>query len=230
MGSELSVSGGIAIPSSSTALMTNPAGLVLGKKKRVVVQAAANDIWSETAYRVGAMNSNESYSFAVLVDHDSYFSSARTGARYGLAVGTEKMSFGFSGYSILRNGSGSYFNLGLLLNPGEELSFGAVMKGLGSGYNEFGLGATFAAGKGFAIVLDGVANSDFSQKSIKPGIKVGTQSAALSVSYGTDYTQSFDYYWTFAGSTQIDKSVLLEFYYNYGSYLYNYAMSCSVSF
>jgi hypothetical protein len=168
-------------------------------------------------------------------EYSNVYSPSSTAVRYGFAIGSEKVSFGFAGITAFDGyKNGSDFNIGFLLNPAEVFSLGATLMRLSGGPNEVGLGASFAAGKGFALICDTTIHltdwSGYARVALKPGIKVGTKDAAIALTYGTDYSEQIDKDVGISVSATLGTSSLIEGYYNHGGEHYNYGVSLGMGF
>jgi hypothetical protein len=213
--SSLEVGGGISMPATSSAVLSNPAGMV-GAHTALVVHAAASEVWDNGTYRGGLQTGGSSYGVAAGVENNSRGSgSSSTNAYYGFAVGSHEFSLGVAGKTGVSNSSGSTFNAGILVGVIPMVQLGFTAMSLNGGVDEWGFGAAFKFGNGIALVLDGAASSGFKKIEMKPAIKVGEGPAALTIGYATGARQEFNDGFAAGGSYQF-ANCSLEVQYNAG--------------
>jgi hypothetical protein len=217
----LQVSGGIAAPATSTAVLTNPAGLV-SASTAVVVQGAAPDFWDDGTYRAGAQTGGASFGVAGGIEDRDQAQNNPILAYYGVAVGTPTFSLGVAGKTGLVNSSGSTFNVGTLFSVGSETRVGLTARGIDNGVNEWGAGVDFKLGQGADLVFDAAADQNLHNPQVKPGLKVGSNEAALTISYGTGAREEFADGFSAGASFQFASRSTLEIQYNAGGDLSKY--------
>ncbi len=229
--SPLHVSGGIAMPATSTSVHSNPAGIIAAPTA-LVLSAGAPEIWERGTYRAGLQTSGSSFGVAGGIEgnergnnsgNNTSSSSSSFGvlAYYGLAVGTDAFTFGLAGRTGISNSSGSTFNAGMHFGVGSSAQVGITAMGLNDGVNEWGAGVALGVSQGFDFIVDAAADSDLDGLQIKPGIKVAGGPAALTLSYGTGSRRQFSEDFTAGASFQFAASTL-ELQYNAGGALSNY--------
>lgn len=219
--SPLRVSGGIAMPATSTAVFTNPAGMVAASTS-LVLEAGAPEFWDSGTYRAGLQTGGPSFGLAVGVEDRDRTRNDSVLAYYGLAVGVPTFSLGLGGRTGLSNSSGTSLHAGALFNMGSTAHIGLTARGLDDGVSEWGAGVGFEVGSGVDLVIDAAADDDLKNPEVKPGIKVTGGPAALTLSYGTDSRQQFADGFTAGGSFQFSGGNLLEVQYNAGGELSKY--------
>ncbi len=225
----LHVGGGIAMPSTTTAVFTNPAGLV-GASTAGVLQAGAREVWENGTYRAGVQTGSPLFGVAAGLEHIDLPRDDANFLYYGAAVGVPILSFGLNAATGITNADGTRVNAGVLFNPGPLGKFGLTARGLDDGVDEWGLGGAFDIAPGIALVLDLASDSDFDGIEAKPGIKVGVSPIALTLSYGTGSREQFADDLTFGGSFQFSSANTLEFQYNAGGDLSKYFLAASFGF
>jgi hypothetical protein len=220
----LQVSGGIAMPATSSAVFTNPAGL-LGASTAVVLQAAAPDFWDNGTYRAGMQTGGASYGVAGGIEDRDLGNNDPLYGYYGLAVGTQAFSLGLAGRTGVVNSSGTTLNAGTLFSVGSSAKIGITARDINNGVSEWGAGVAFGVGQGVDLVFDSAADENLKNIEVKPGIKVGSQQAALTISYGTGAREEFADGFTAGASFQFASKTILEIQYNAGGDLSKYYAS-----
>lgn len=187
----LHVAGGISSPSTSNSVHTNPAGMA-DAQRALVFQAGAPSILNNGIYRAGGQTGNNNFGAAAGLELADHTASSSLALYYGLAIKIPTLSFGLSGRTGLSSSAnGSTFNLGAIFDLGSIARIGATAWGLQNGINEWGLGVALPLFSGIEFIADMAADSDFSGIELKPGLKVGNDNAALSISYGTGARSQF---------------------------------------
>lgn len=212
---QLSVSGGIASPSFSSAVFQNPAGLTYNSKLRGTIQAKLNDPFT---LHGGILAGNGDFGAAAGLSHAFKKNDDSTSAFYGLGVGASKFALGVAGFTNLST-SDSHFNAGLMIGPTEPMTLGITAIGIDDGVNEWGLGFAYRFQGLSGFILDTTIDEDFDHVSFQPGIIVGNPKAALTISYGfstEDHLHSHQLSDGLAvgGSLQLGSSVSWQLYYN----------------
>ena len=231
----LHVSGGIAMPASSTAVHSNPAGIITAPTA-VVLQAGAPKIWDNGTYRAGLQTNGSSWGVAGGIEDQTFgnnngnnnSNSSSLLAYYGMAVGTESFTLGLAGRTGISNSSGTALNVGLLFGVGSSARVGMTAWGINSGAYEWGAGAAFGVGQGFDLVLDAAADSNLANLQIKPGVKVSGSQAALTLSYGTGARAQFADGFTAGASFIFASNNTLELQYNAGGALSKYFAALTI--
>ena len=225
----LHVSGGIAMPSTTTAVHTNPAGMV-GASTAAVLQAGAREVWENGTYRAGFLTGSPLFGVAAGIEHVDYTRDDVNSLYYGAAVGVPMLSFGVGAVTGITNSDGTRVSAGVLFNPGPLGKFGLTARGLDDGVDEWGLGAAFGLAPGISFVFDMAADSDLNGLEVKPGLKVGVSPIALTLSYGTGNREQFSDDLTLGGSFQFSSANTIEVQYNAGGSLSKYFVVASFGF
>jgi hypothetical protein len=212
------------MPSNSSAVFTNPAGLV-GASTSVNLQAAAPDFWDNGTYRAGVQTGSTSYGVAGGLEEQDVGQNNPLYGYYGLAVGTQGFTLGVAGRTGIVNSSGTSLNVGTLISLGSSTRLGVTAIGVDHSVTEWGAGLAYAAGQGVDLVFDAAADNNLKNLEAKPGIKVGNQQAALTISYGTGAREEFADGFTAGGSFQFASRSILEIQYNAGGELSKYFAS-----
>jgi hypothetical protein len=211
----LQVSGGIAMPAGSTAVLTNPAGLVTASTG-AVLQAGAPDFWDNGTYRAGLQTGGPSFGIAGGIEDTDQGQNNPLRAYYGVAVGTQNFSLGIAGKTGLSNSSGTSINVGTLFSVGSSTEIGVTARDVNNSVSEWGAGFAFGVNPGIDLVLDAAADSNLKNLEVKPGLKVGSPQAALTISYGTGAREEFADGFTAGASFQFASRSTLEIQYNAG--------------
>ena len=225
----LHVSGGISMPSSSTAVHTNAAGLT-SAQTAAVFQAGAPEVWSNGTYRFGMQTGGPSFGVAAGLEHRDRSANDPTLVYYGLAVGVPAFSLGIAGITGISNSDGSSFNAGVLFPVGTSAQIGITSRGSNDGVNEWGAGISAGVANGVDLIFDAASDEDLDNIEIKPGLKVGSGGAALSISYGTGPREQFADDFTAGASFILASGSVLEFHYNAGGSLSKYYAGLQLGF
>jgi hypothetical protein len=137
---------------------------------------------------------------------------------------------GLAGKTGISHGHGSTLNAGLLFSAGSSAQIGLTARGLNDGVNEFGAGVAFKVNSDVAIIVDSAVDEKFKNPELKPGIKVGSGPAALTLSYGTGAKEEFADGFTAGASFQFASSNVLEIQYNAGGELSKYFAAFTLGF
>jgi hypothetical protein len=225
----LHVSGGISMPSTATSVFTNPAGLV-GAHTALELQAGAPEVWNNGTYRAGLQTGGSNFGVAAGIEDQDRGNNSPLNAYYGLGVGGPGFSLGLAGKTGISHGHGSTLNAGLLFSAGSSAQIGLTARGLNDGVNEFGAGVAFKVNSDVAIIVDSAVDEKFKNPELKPGIKVGSGPAALTLSYGTGAKEEFADGFTAGASFQFASSNVLEIQYNAGGELSKYFAAFTLGF
>ncbi len=234
MGSGVAVSGSIAMPSSTTAVYTNPAGLIGNPGARLSLQGGSDKPMNDPTYRALILGGNGMFGAAAGVKYQINDGSAddKGYGVYGLAVNISPLALtlGVAGVSGIKNAVGSTLNAGLLFRPTSMVTIGGTAMGLKNGVDSIGLGMGIELMSGFDLVADSAFNSKFKNGEFKPGLRLQNSFAGLSVSYGTGATDQFAKDISAAAYIKVSSNSEFEFEYNHGGDLPKYFASLSFGF
>lgn len=186
--SNLSVSGGIALPSAQTAVHTNPAGLVDQRGVKISAQAGANEVWDQPqTYRAQLGAGVGIVGVAAGLDYVNRAGENDKAAFYGLGVNVSplKLTLGVSGTKELNGAKNSDYNAGLFFDPSGKLRLAMTARGLDGDVDEYGLGLAFELISGVALTIDAAVDGDWKDNDLKPGLYIGNRFAGATISYGT---------------------------------------------
>lgn len=232
-GGGVAAGGSIALPGDNTAVLTNPAGIAMNRNAKLSLQSGADEIFRDPVFRGGLVMGNGTIGAAALFDYRSHESRSDTSsAVYGLALHSEflGLSIGGSGRTGIQGSSSTDYNVGLLFAPSSYLQLGATAIGMQGQIDEYGVGVAFGLVPGLDVVVDSGMNKEFKDQELKPGLRIGTASAGLSVSYGTGERRQFakdvgaNAYLRFGAGSEF------ELYYNHGGELPKYYAALSLGF
>ncbi|MBC7386063.1 MAG: hypothetical protein H7301_07890 [Cryobacterium sp.] len=232
-GTNVPVSGGIAMPGSTTATFTNPAGLVGNHSERLSAQAGSTHPMDNPNYRALALVGNGMFGASGGVDYYVPDNGPSQGdAVYGLAVDVSALdlALGVSGRSGIKGSKGTDFNAGLLFAPMQYFTIGATAFGLKGNVDSYGLGVGLNLAPGVDLVGDSVFDTHFKNPEFKPGIKFSNADAGLSVSYGTGATEQFAKNVSAAAYFRVGMNSEIDFEYNHGGDLSKYYAALSFGF
>jgi hypothetical protein len=224
----LQVSGGIAMPASATAVFSNPAGLVAAPTA-LELQAGAPEVWDHGTYRAGLQTGGSSYGAAAGMQLTDQSSSDPLYTYYGLAVGVPAFSLGIGGKTGVSNASGTTLNAGALFSVGSSAKVGLTARDIDHSVSEWGAGVAFEVTSGVHFVVDSAIDHNFKNPEIKPGLKVGNETAALTISYGTGAREEFADGFSAGGCYRFSGGNLLEIQYNAGGDLSKYFAALTVA-
>lgn len=208
--------GGIVEPAFSTALLTNPAGLIANSHGLSFTGQAGSNLSSPagTSGAGGLLYAQPSYGIgAGLRDL-----AGNTSAFYGMAaeVSSIQTSFGISGYTGISPSGGTSFNAGIRSSLSPNLKVALESYGLGT-FSAWGGGISYQAFPGFHFLSDFACNGSFGGWEAQPGIRVGNETAALSMSYGISSNASpgiLSSGFAAGAGLKLSQSVVLQAYYN----------------
>jgi hypothetical protein len=234
MGAGVAVSGSIAMPSSTTTVYTNPAGLVGNSGARLSLQGGSDKPMDNPTYRALILAGNGIFGAGAGVKYLINNGSADDlgYAVYGMAVNLSPLglTLGVAGSSGIKNAQGTSVNAGLLFRPTSMVTVGATAMGLKDGVDSIGLGMALELLSGFDLVADSAFNSKFKNGEFKPGLRLQNSFAGLSVSYGTGATVQFAKNVSAAAFLKVSSNSEFEFEYNHGGDLPKYFASLSFGF
>ena len=191
----LSIAGGIAGPTYSTAVLQNPAGIVNTPGVAVIGQTSLDSSGSQAVYSGGLSYGDKLLGVTAGARMPSN-SSDGTSMYYGIALGgAHSLSMGLSGISQLKSGGTSQYNFGVSseLDP---FTFGLTVHNLGGDSPEMGAGIRFDFEKLVSLVVDASYSPSLSHSQIQPGFAIGDGSVNFTLSYGFG-----------SGSTQLSSGV-----------------------
>jgi hypothetical protein len=214
----ISVSGGIAMPSYTTAPASNPAAAVSPPGTIAVVQAGSNSALSSIQLRGGLAFGNGSVGIAAGGTYTT--TNTAEGAYFALGFGLESIhtQLGFSGTIGISPSTGSNFNAGLLFMPTSAWSLGLTAIGLANsgGIGELGAGLGLHLSPNVSFIVDAAFSNSLTYLAVQPGLKVGTDNAAITISYGSGSgsSQLANSALAAGGALKFANRLLWEIYYN----------------
>ncbi len=219
----VSVSGGIAEPSTTTAVFQNPAGLA--EIKRTALNTHA--FFPESAFKDGEYGGGILYGkgsgFGLTAGATYAPTPSASRAYYGLAVASQALhlSLGAAGFTPISPSGDSTFNLGVSIEPSPGVRLAATARDVSSGPDEYGVGLAVSASNDVDLVGDATFDGDYKRPAVSPGIRVGSQQAALTVSYGFRLDSKTSFHSeeiregvALAGGIRLGTSANLQVYYN----------------
>jgi len=217
MPKDILVSGGVAIPSYTTAVHTNPAGIATQSDLHLSLQAGAEDLNDIPLYRGQLGYGNRIFGLAVgLEQADSGHTNQQT-AFYGLGVSLPLgLTLGVSGQSPVDGGESDY-NAGMFLEPTQQVRLAFSAQSLKNGADVYGLGLGLELSQGVVILVDGAFDPHFKENVLKPGLVLSNRFAGMSFSYGLDSSLLFSDGFTAGIFMKPGLRSNLEFYYNQGA-------------
>ena len=228
------VSGSIAMPGSTTAVYTNPAGMVGTPGARLSLQGGSDKPMDNPTYRGLILAGNGSFGAAAGVKYQINDGSADDVgyAVYGLAVNISALDFtmGVAGKSGIKTATGSEYNAGVLVRPTSMITVGGTAMGVRDGVDSIGVGMGLELTSGVELVADSAFDQKFKNGEFKPGLRLANSNAGLSVSYGTGATAQFAKDFSAAAYLKFSSNSELEFEYNHGGDLPKYFASLSFGF
>lgn len=228
------VSGSIAMPSSTTATFTNPAGLVDNNGAKLSLQAGTPDPMNDPNYRALAIAGLGAFGASAGVDYSMPSGAADDSgwAVYGLAVNISALDFtlGVSGRTGIKTAEGTDFHVGALVKPTKFVTVGAVARNVSGEPDDYGVGFGFELLGGVDLVADAAFNDEFKNGEFKPGLKLSNPFAGLSLSYGTGNTAFFAKDFSAAAFLRVGSNSELEISYNHGGELSKYYAALSFGF
>lgn len=185
----ISTSAGISTPGSVTAVFENPAAIALSDKTRVadfyglLPNSGLEDPGFGLQLLPGSIVRDVGLSLGV---RHTTAGQGVTSAHYGLGflISGLQAAFGISGETPISPSGSTTFNAGALLNARGPVRVGVTAFGLTGGIDEYGGGISADVASGVTLTADATVNDDFKNAAVAPGIRIGNQSASLSVAYG----------------------------------------------
>ena len=219
------------MPAVTSAVHSNPAGLP-GASTALVLNAGAPEIWKDGTYRAGLQTGNESFGVAGGLEKSVFGGDGHDPlvAYYGAGVRVQSLALGVAARTALSDGHGTRVNAGALFSATPAIDLGLTARGISGGVDEWGGGVRFGVSNGVDLVLDAAANSDLNGVEVKPGLKVGNESAAVTISYATGAREEFADGFSAGAGFRVGTASLLEFQYNAGGAFSKYFVSLAVSF
>ncbi|MBS1962878.1 MAG: hypothetical protein JST04_11720 [Bdellovibrionales bacterium] len=228
------VSGSIAMPGSTTATYTNPAGLVGSPGARLSLQGGSDKPMDDPTYRALVLAGNGTFGASAGVKYHMYDGSRDDEgyAVYGLAVNVAPLDFtmGVAGHTGIKSAQGSDFNAGILFRPTSMVAVGATAMGIKDQVDSYGVGVGLNLVSGVDLVADSAFDGKFKNGEFKPGLRLANDFAGLSVSYGTGSTAQFAKDFSAAAYLKVGANSEFEFEYNHGGDLPKYFASLLFGF
>lgn len=233
MDTNFAAGGSIVSPGASTAVFTNPAGLVGNRNVRLSLQGGSPDPMKDPTYRGLLLAGNGMFGAAAGVDYFKPDAGDDQGwAVYGLGIDIASIgvSLGISGYTGIKTVEGTNFNAGLLIRPTQFVSLGATAMNLKDGANSYGVGVGIELLRGIDLIADAAFDDEFKNGEIKPALKLSNAFAGIAFSYGTGDTDQFAKDFGAGAYLRIGANSELEFQYNHGGDLPDYYAALSFGF
>ena len=185
----ISTSAGISTPGLITAVFENPAAIAQSGRVRaadfygLLPNAGFDDPGFGLQVLPGPIVRDVGISLGV---RHLTQSAGTTSAHYGLGFEISGLhaAFGFSGETPISPYGSSTFNAGVLFNAQGQVRVGVTAISVTGGVDEFGGGIGADVAQGVSLVADAIVDDDFNNAAIAPGIRIGNNSASLSVAYG----------------------------------------------
>jgi hypothetical protein len=183
----LSVGGGIASPSKTSALVENPAGLSLNETTRILgVLGSGDDSFSPVDYGGGAFFGNGSVGAAGEIER---VGGATTDLDLGMGVlipGID-MSFGAAvQHDLSGGGNGWTTNLGAILNTKGKWRIGAEVQNVFNGPGGYGAGFATDLSPDATFATDASVDQNFHGLHVKPALQVDVKVFQLVFGYGIE--------------------------------------------
>lgn len=181
----LTNSEGISKPGVSTAIMENPAGLVLTKRTKVVGFAASEDKdFNPKTVGGGFITGADSTGLGLLYSKADSVSDGQLALGVGGGMKDVDVSFGATGYADtkLKNKN---VDVGILINGRRgDISFGFTGYRLAGGADKLGTGISYRIDREATLTVDVTGNKSFNGKIVKPSLAVISNPIHLSIGYG----------------------------------------------
>ncbi len=217
MPKDILVSGGVTIPSYTTAVHTNPAGIASKSDAHLSLQAGAEDLNHIPLYRGQLGYGNRVFGLAAGVEQADSGGTNEQSAFYGLGLSLPLgLTLGVSGRSPVEGGTTDY-NAGAFLEPTDQIRLAFSAKNLNNGADIYGLGLGLELSSGVVILVDGAFDPHFKENVLKPGIVLSNRFAGMSFSYGLDDSILFSKGFTAGIFMKAGLTSNLEFYFNQGA-------------
>jgi hypothetical protein len=228
------VAGSIVMPGTTTAVYTNPAGLVGGTTLRLSLQAGSDEPMEDPNARALVIGGAEWFGAAAGVDYRlrDGNSSDYGYIVYGMGVliSPLDLTFGLAGWKGVQHVSNTDLNAGLIFRPTPGITLGGTVMGLSDQIDSIGAGIGLEIMSGIDFVVDSAFNRELKSGAFKPGIRVSNDFSGLSLSYGTDSSAQFADAFSAAAYLRISGNSEFEFEYNHGGDLPKYFGSLSFGF
>jgi hypothetical protein len=192
----LSVGGGIAHPSATTAITENPAGLIYNSDLRILASSdAGNNSFNPLGANGHFFLGNGAVGGGIGLRNQHTFNTATdVNLDFGLAaeINALKLAFGVSGsYRVATlgatggGGGTPGLNIGVLINPTGEIHGGLTLFDVLGGVNALGGGIAWDVNSFATLALDAATTpTAFQAWSLKPGLQIHVLQVQLSASYG----------------------------------------------
>jgi hypothetical protein len=216
----LTVAGGVASPSKTTALEENPAGLTYNTSPELLgfVSSESNN-FNPLEYGLNYFTGNGMVGGALGLKRSSADS---TSINFGLAADllSKNFSLGFAGSYTFGSGghsSGWNGNLGAILFPQADLRFGVTAYHVIGGVNTLGFGVAYDANSSATLALDAAYGTSTQGLTLKPGAMIRLSDLQLSAGYGIVASNGGAYFtegFSAGLGFNISRSAHLEAYYS----------------
>lgn len=189
LGHDVSVAGGIASPSTTTAgLGENPAGLPYNVATSVTAALLTEDSDFDPLVMGGLITLGNG-SMGASVGLQRYNSGDNLDLNLGVGAMIEPLQtqFGVAARRALQPSGGDFdFDLGAIINPRSATRLGVMAIGVEAGIDAWGAGVAIDPSADVTFAVDATYETAGETLMVKPGLQVRASSLALSVGYGIE--------------------------------------------
>lgn len=181
----LANSEGISKPGVPTAMLENPAGLVLNKRPKFVgLLASSESDFDPKTVGVGFITGSDSAGIGLLYTKADAATKGQLALGVGAGMRDVDVSVGATAYADTKLDHKD-IDVGILLNGRRgDISFGFTGYQLSSGVNKLGAGMTYRLDREATFSVDVTSNKSMKGKVIKPALLVTSNPLQLSIGYG----------------------------------------------
>jgi hypothetical protein len=179
----LSLAGGIASPSRTSALLQNPAGLTLNERTRILgTLNSDNDNFDPLSYGGGVFLGNGTVGGGAEIQR---IDSARTDLDLGVGFMVSDISLGVHlNHDLSASGAGWRTDLGAIFNTKGKWRIGAEIFNAFDGVSGFGAGLATNLSSDVTFAVDASTNQDVKGLVVKPAIGVDLKVVQFTYGYG----------------------------------------------
>jgi hypothetical protein len=217
---------GVSSPSFWTGMEgQNPAGLAYNQTTKLQGGLAFDDNGDSARGSGGILTGNGEYGAGI--EYSKYnageFYDNDAVLNFGAAARISSLSttVGLSGHDYLNNGTGSSnssYDLGVLINPMQNVRIGAMLPDFTNGLHVIAAGLTYMVDPAADLVIDGAYQNDGNELMVKPGLTLRANNMLqATAAYGFHINGADDVflYHGFSGGVgiRLTDSVLIEYEY-----------------